>query len=209
MSVNHEEFPNVIYARYGVLTTKGQTPVAISGVYATDDKKKLVFEGNTDSEKVWSVNKLNIFPLSGTIYFRSRGTEYVVREVRDNDGLWLSKYGVSLPEDALGALIQIGGQMGSGEQFTAVSTDDSPYVVGLLYKNGSGTYARQDGLWVKLAENDTTYDSMVPIGIEPSKANAFLKLYDKNYVSVSDAENYESSSDKPGGAPEDRPAEED
>ena len=209
MTIDREEFPTLIYARFGALTSKGQPPVAISAVYASEDLKKLVFEGNTDSDKVWAVNKLNIFPLSGTIYFRSKGAEYVVRELRDNDGLWLSKYGVSLPEEALGELIQIGGHVGSGEQFTAVATEESPYVVGLLYHNSGGTYSRQDGFWVQLAENDTTFDSMIPIGIDPEKANAFLKLYDKNYVSVSDAEAYESRSNKPGGAPEDRPAEED
>lgn len=204
-----KKFSKPLYMRRGVLTAPGHGPVPITGVYASPDNKQLQFEGRIDPTETWNVTKLNVFPRSGTMYFRSKGVEYTVRELRDNDGLWLSRYSISLPEDALGALIEIGGQVDLNEQMVAVATDDSPYVVGLLYSNASGTYARQDGQWVKVAENDHTYDSMVPMALDPKRSDEFVKLYDDNYVSVSDAQAFEASGSKDGSSPEDRPAEED
>lgn len=198
----------VIYGRYGVLSSQGSAPVAISEARLSDDGKSIAFDGNVDSSESMPATKLNIFQRSGTMYFRSKGVDYTVRELRDNDGLWLSKYRILLPEEALSALIAIGGQVDSNEQFMAVATEDSPYVVAVLYSNGSGTYSRQDGQWVKLAENDTTFDSMIPMAVDPSKAREFLDLYDDNFVSVSDAQKYESPENKDGVAPQDRPAEE-
>lgn len=198
----------VVYGNYGVLTSQGQPPRAISEARVSGSPKVLTFDGNLDTSERWPVTKLNIFQRSGTMYFRSNGVEYTVRELRDNDGLWLSKYGVLLPEEALTALIQIGGYVDSNEQFMAVATEDSPYIVATLYSNGSGTYSRQDGQWIKLAENDTTFDSMIPMAVDSSKAHEFLDLYDNNFVSVSDAQKYESPENKDGVAPQDRPAEE-
>lgn len=198
----------VIYGNYGVLSGQGRAPVGISEARISDDGKTLSFDGNLDSTEKWPVTKLNIFQRSGTMYFRSKGVEYTVRELRDNDGLWLSKYGVLLPEEALSALIKIGGHVDSNEQFMAVATDDSPYIVAVTYSNGNGTFSRQDGQWIKLAENDTTFDSMIPMPVDPSKVKDFLDLYDHNFVSVSDAQKYESPENKDGVAPQDRPAEE-
>lgn len=198
----------VIYGHYGVLSGQDGTPVAISEARISDDGKTITFDGNLDTEQEWPATKLNIFQRSGTMYFRSNGVEYTVRELRDNDGLWLSKYGVLLPEEALSALIKIGGYVDSNEQFMAVATDDSPYIVAVLYSNGNGTFSRQDGQWIKLAENDTTFDSMIPMPVDSSKASEFLDLYDRNFVSVSDAQKYESPENKDGVAPQDRPAEE-
>lgn len=204
-----KKFKKPLYMRDGVLTAPGHGPVPIRGVYASEDNKQIQFEGRIDPTETWTISKLNIFPRSGTMYFRSKGVEYTVRELRDNDGIWLSKYGILLPEDALSALIEIGGQVDLNEQLVAVATDDSPYVVGLLYRNANGTYARQDGQWVKVAENDHTYDSMVPMHIDPSRSKDFVVLYDENYVSVSDAQEFEAADSKDGSLPEDRPAEED
>ena len=198
----------VVYGNYGVLSGQGRAPVAISEARISDDGKTLTFSGNLDSTEEWPATKLNIFQRSGTMYFRSKGVEYTVRELRDNDGLWLSKYGVLLPEEALSALIEIGGHVDSNEQFMAVATDDSPYVVAVTYSNGNGTFSRQDGQWIKLAENDTTFESMIPMPVDPSKAKEFLDLYDSNFVSVSDAQKYETPENKDGVAPQDRPAEE-
>lgn len=198
----------LVYGRYGVLSGKGSAPVAISEARLSDDEKTLTFDGNVDKTQEWPVTKLNIFQRSGTMYFRSKGVEYTVRELRDNDGLWLSRYGILLPEEALSALIEIGGHVDSNEQFMAVATDDSPYVVAVLYRNGAGTFSRQDGQWIKLAENDNTFESMIPMPVDPSKAKEFLDLYDHNFVSVSDAQKYESPENKDGVAPQDRPAEE-
>lgn len=198
----------LVYGRYGVLLGQGRAPAGVSEIRVSKDNKTLFIQGNFDTTVEMTVSKLNIFQQSGTMYFRSKGVDYVVRELRDNDGLWLSRYSILLPEDALSALIKLGGYVELTEQFVSFATDDSPYVVAVVYSNSGGRFSRQDGQWVKIADNDTTLDSLIPTAIDPNKAREFLDLYDDNFVSVSDAQAFEANHALEAVNPQDRPAEE-
>lgn len=141
---------------------------------------------------------------TGRLNFTSANTPYGIRELREDDGQWLSKYKTLLPLPALGALV---GPGFSGDQVAdpdddldtpdesldAFAMDDSAYIVGVLYTNNAGQYARQDGDWVLLSPDDDTFSDpdLSVIQIDPTKADQFLSMYDQNYISVADAEQYE------------------
>lgn len=84
-----------------------------------------------------------------------------------------------------------GGEGTQGETLEARAANDSAYIVGLLYNNDSGTWSRIDGDWVLLAPEDEAYEDTVVIEIDPDKASDFIKMYDDNYITVTDAEQYE------------------
>lgn len=79
------------------------------------------------------------------------------------------------------------------EMLSAFSDSDSPYVLGVVYETADGKWVRSGGQFLPIAGDDTTYDTMDRIIIDPAKSSDFLDLYDRNYVTVSDATGYESA----------------
>ena len=139
---------------------------------------------------------------TGTIKFESSGTQYTIRELREEDGMWLSDLRIPLSVEILDTLIDqlrsnnpmnyMSGDSGpEQESLEARAANDSTYIVGLLYNNESGTWSRIDGDWVLLSPEDEAYEDTAVIEIDPDKAQDFIKLYDQNYVTVTDAEDYE------------------
>lgn len=83
------------------------------------------------------------------------------------------------------------------ETLAAYSLDDSAYVLGVLYSDDMGRWMRVDGDWVLLSRTDNTYNDMIVTPIAPDKAADFLDLYDNNYVSVQDLDQYEVDENTP------------
>lgn len=145
---------------------------------------------------------------TGRLNFTSTGTPFGIRELREDDGSWLSRYKTLLPLPALGNLIgrvgdtkdmAIANPTDPRETLDAFSTDDSPYIVGVLYTNSAGRWSREGGDWVPVSPDDSTFntdeDDLIITPIDPNRADQFLSLFDQNYVSVSDAERFEQTLD--------------
>lgn len=144
---------------------------------------------------------------TGRLNFTSTGTPFGIRELREDDGSWLSRYKTLLPLPALGSLIGRVGDSGTmvtagptdpRETLDAFTTEDSPYVVGVLYTNTAGRWSREGGDWVPVSPDDPTFSTgdsdLIVTPIDPDKADQFLNLFDQNYVTVSDAERFETTS---------------
>lgn len=199
--------PYPIYPGYGVLT-RDDAPnytQAVTGVTQTDDTLSVSMPGL--SPVIYPSTNITTDPNTGRLSFISSNTPYRVRELSEDDGSWLSSYKTFLPQTALEALM---GPIDLGdadpmatpdinldmppETLDAFAFDDSVYIVGLLYTNTSGRYSRQDGDWMLLSPDDDTFQNpqMVAIEINPPSANQFIQMYDQNYVTVTDAEQYEN-----------------
>lgn len=124
---------------------------------------------------------------TGRLSFVSSNTPYRIRALREDDGEWLSQYKTYLPIEALYALSS---GVSVPEALDAYTMDDSVYVVGVVYTNAQGRWARIDGDWVLLSPTDDSFTNMSAIHIDPAKADAFLDFYDQNFVTVTDAESY-------------------
>lgn len=83
--------------------------------------------------------------------------------------------------------------MNHPESLVAYALGDSAYIVGLVYSTDAGRFVRTDGDWIGLSSADTTFQDMEAIHIDPNKATDLISQYDKNFVTVSDAEQYESA----------------
>lgn len=139
---------------------------------------------------------------TGTIEFRSMNVDYTIRELREEDGYWISSLQMPLPvsvmEDMLGSLNK-GILMDDmqDEKLLAYAFDDSLYVVGLVYSNGMGRWVRSEGDWVLMGADDDTFKDAVVMEIDPDKADEYVDLYDANYVPVSDTEDFEFVEEEP------------
>lgn len=189
----------LIFPTAGVLTKigDGDFGVPIQKAYVVGDTLTTV---NADgSETPYTAENVSEEGKTGRIVFRADDAEYRIRELREDDGYWMSKYKTLLPVSALQSLINQNSKdtdMDTPEILSAYATDESVYVIGLVYENDLGRWVRIDGDWSLMAEDDKTFMDKIAIEIDPERADDFIELYDKNYVTVTDTENYEVTSEE-------------
>ena len=203
---NKTKAPFPVFPGKGVLTRDDNPNYAKAVLSADSTPGGIIIAMPGISPVTYPTTDVTTDPDTDRISFISSQTPYRIRELREDDGSWLSNYQTFLPLTALEALMepQKAGDMATpdvnfdmpDESLDAFAYDDSVYVVGLLYTNGAGRWSRQDGVWVGLSPNDNTFEDpdMIVIEIDPTKANQFIAMYDQNYVTVTDAENYEDQS---------------
>ncbi|UDL15874.1 hypothetical protein QEH42_gp083 [Microbacterium phage Pumpernickel] len=180
-----------IWTGLGVLVG-GPEPLPIESIRSTEAGRSITAVSPEGEETTFRASKLNIERNSGRIVFTSNRVLYQTRELRETDGQWLSAYQIDLPLEAVESLMAGAPRMAQ-ESIIAYASDDSPYVLGVVYKNGESSWVRSDGDWLLIAEGDDTYQGMEAINIGAEEAEEFLDLYDRNFVTVSDAQKYESA----------------
>lgn len=177
-----------------VVSPKGETPLrAIRWAMATPDDNLKVKDRRGRVLRI-SADSLTQDGSNDRIVFESDGNRNFIREVQESDGTWLSRYKIALPVEVLENMVAQG-ENAVNETILAYSLDDSPYVIGVVYKDKTGSWLRQNQEWTLLSNNDDTFDkeNVYVSEIDPEKAGEFIELYDRNYVTVSDAEQYESA----------------
>lgn len=198
-----------IFLRPSVFIVDGNADSArgVRTVYADEKNSTLLITFSDNSEEKFAVSDITQGSNTARMAFVSNGVRNTVRGLRETDGRWLSVLKTDLPLEALEEIINRGdAQMDTGETLEAFALEDSPYVVGLVLTNARGRWTRQDGDWMMLAPRDETFsaDNMISISINPDRANDYIALYDSNFVSVTDTEQYESAdSDTESGQSDD------
>jgi hypothetical protein len=190
---------------HGVLTRDDEPTAAEAVVRADSTKDGLIIHMPGISPVTYPSKDLTVDQKTGRLTFTSAATRYRLRELREDDGVWLSKYKTLLPLPALGALVEpgtSGDQVASpddsnniqNETLDAFATEDSVYIVGVVYTNSAGRWVREGGDWLLLSGSDTTFsgDDLIVITVDPRKADQFLDMFDQNFVTVTDAERYEA-----------------
>jgi hypothetical protein len=207
MDMTSDNKLRVIYNTPGVMTDPGNTPPvrAIKQINVTKNLSKLYATGVDGEVLEFAVTELTQSSSTDRIKFVSDDVRYSVRELRDTDGIWLSALKAEVPVDALEILVDQGDNNMNTEALLAYALDDSPYVVALVYTNAMGRWSRVDGTWVLLAADDSTFagGNAISLPIEVSRAAEYIDLFDKNYVTVTDTENYESADTEEPTTPDD------
>jgi len=190
----------IIFPGMGALTVSDGSKVAtpIQSAFTEGDKLTVVLADNT--ERVFTPTSVSEERKTGRIIFSVDNVNYRIRELSEDDGYWMSKYKTFLPVTALRSIIKtkskeqdventINAEM--AETMTAYATDDSVYIVGLVYANENGRWSRIGGDWMMMAEGSNPFMDLISIEIDQNRADEFIKIYDENYVTVTDAETYE------------------
>lgn len=176
----------------GVLTAPGQEPRFAAALMVNENESEIQIIG-ADGVETLPVSRIDQDGTSARLVLSTKKSKYNWRQLREADGIWLSALKVPLPIEALNSIAT--GETVATEVFSAFSSGDSPYVLGVTYETADGSWVRQGGQFLPMASDDTTYADMDRIEIEPGKAKEFLDLYDRNYVTVSDAVGYEALSE--------------
>ena len=202
MSKKTQEY--LLFPKHGALTRDDDLDFAQAVTGVSKVKGGISVALPRLSPVTYPSDQITVDQSTGRLSFISSDTPYRVRELRDDDGEWMSKYKTLLPLEALEALnnAPIRGETVAGtgtngltapdESLDAFSMDDSAYIVGVVYTNDSGRWSRVDGDWILLASDDDTFSDLVVTPIDPAKADAFLTRYDRTFITVSDAEQYEA-----------------
>lgn len=187
-----------LFSQPGVLTASEGTPPAVGirwAILSGDNGKTVKVKLTNGKTEQFDASRLTQQPRTDRIVFVSNGVTYKIRELREEDGLWLSRLRTPVPVDALETIILQGDDNMQQESITAYALDDSPYVVGVVYEGPTGSFVRTDGEWAQLSSQDTTFSgaNVFAFEINPDKVDEFIELYDQNWVSITDAEKYESA----------------
>ncbi|QIG57820.1 hypothetical protein SEA_PAULODIABOLI_86 [Microbacterium phage PauloDiaboli] len=175
----------------GVITAPGTAPVYAASLLTNEDETEVVLATPKGMEPL-EVSRIDQDGSSGRLVLVTNKMKYNWRPIREADGVWISKHRIPLPIDAIPG-IAVSGDIVDTEMLSAFSDSDSPYVLGVVYETSEGKWVRSGGQFLPIAGDDTTYDTMDRIIIDPAKSSDFLDLYDRNYVTVSDAAGFESA----------------
>lgn len=175
----------------GVITAPGEEPKFAAALLVDDSASEVRIIGPEGVESI-KVARIDQDGNSARLILVTKKVKYNWRPLREADGIWLSPLGIPLPVEAIPG-IATGDTV--SELLSAFSSGDSPYVLGVVYETSEGQWVRSGGQFLPIAGDDTTYADMDRIIIDPSKAKEFLELYDKNYVTVSDATGFEAISE--------------
>lgn len=178
----------------GILTREDDDDFALPIRSVETRKDGVTFTGQTGDTNSYPATGVTWATTDGTLTFDTDGVKHTLRSPREDDGEWLSKYKTWLPVEAVNKLISGGNvadTIGQTEDLTAYAMDDSPYILGLVYTNAAGTWVRVDNDWVLMSPEDRTFSGMTSISIDPERAQDFLKLYDNNFVTIDDADEFE------------------
>lgn len=175
----------------GVITAPGEPPRYVAALLVNDSESevKVVTPDGVDSIKVARIDPDGN---SARLILVTNKVKYSWRPLREADGIWLSALKVPLPVEAIPGIAS--GEMMT-ELLSAFSSGDSPYVLGVVLETADGRWVRSGGQFLPMAGDDTTFADMDRIDIDPARAEEFLDLYDRNYVTVSDASGYEAISE--------------
>jgi len=190
----------------GVLSRLGEDAETTAFEYAYFDNEKdgyLTFASSNALPLVFKVEEgdLTKKESNNTISFESFGYNYIVRNLREEDGIWMSKYQIPLPVEALETIIDqasesmymayMDGYSPQEELLVALALPDSDYIYGLMYSSETGDWIRVDGDWALMSPVDNTFEDSVGLVIDPNMAEEYLEKYDSQRLTVSDTEPYE------------------
>ncbi len=175
----------------------------------TSDPNDYLYIGAGDDEYAEAreypvdLDDTNIDKETGDITFSVYDGEYVIRQIAPEDGKWLSRLGIDLPQQAVLSLLapsQNGSPNTSQEMLVAYSREESTGLVfGVEYiKTNLGSFVRNNGIWLLLSRDDETFEDMYATFIDPDKAEEFLTEYDKGGMTVERADTYADPNEQSG-----------
>lgn len=138
------------------------------------------------------VAKLGSESSGAYITFEADSKFWLVRDLEETDGTWISKYKMELPTEVLKQLIvgrskpalikylgvNIPDTLPEFESLTAFFSEKSPSIFALNYMSSQGIYTRLDYQWEKSEVSYDYYEDLAVAEIEPEKANELLEKFD-------------------------------
>ena len=196
----------ILWPSKGVLSRLGEDSGTTAFEYAYFDSENsgyLTFASSNAIPLIFEVQEqeLKKKESNNTISFQSFGYNYIIRSLREEDGIWMSDYRIPLPVEALEKIIDQASESmymayrndynPKEELLVALALPDSDFIYGLMYSSESGDWIRVNGDWALMSPVDNTFEDSVGIVINPNMADEYLEKYDSERLTVNDTEPYE------------------
>jgi hypothetical protein len=192
----------LVYPNYGVLEAVGSTDpsrevVQFAYYYDEDTLAVIYIDGSMES---FPLNSGKIDPYkNGFVKFTSNSVNYQIRMFNEQDGRWISKYKISIPESiAKQIAIQANKELANNmpylqdnvEELVAFCPSDGDYIIGLLYVTKYGPFMRESGTWLGVSPHDTTFDGMSAFSSSVEGAEDLVDLFDSGPLPLEEAKKY-------------------
>jgi hypothetical protein len=154
-------------------------------------------------ERVYENAQLAERTIMEQMSFSTENGDVTIRAVDPTDGVALSQFGISLPVQAVKALISPENHLtkeereepmatyfkDGTEEMYALTREDGT-VIGLTYVNGFGMYKRFSGTWIAVAPGDMTFEMATPHAVNPETADELVSLFDEKTITADDISDY-------------------
>lgn len=196
----------ILWPSKGVLSRLGEDSATTAFEYAYFDGENsgyLTFASSNAIPLIFQVEEqeLNIKESNNTISFQSSGYNYIIRSLREEDGIWMSNYKIPLPVEALEKIIDQASESmymaynndynPKEELLVALALPDSNFIYGLMYTSESGDWIRVNKDWALMSPVDNTYEDSIGIVISPQMADEYVEKYDSEQLTIKNTEAYE------------------
>src|SRR6478736_5411701 len=152
----------------GVITAPGAEPRFAAALLVDDSGKTIRVVNENGSEDI-KVARIDPDGNSARLVLVTKSAKYNWRPIREADGIWISKYRIPIPTEAIPGVAATGDPV-SKAILSAYSDGDSPYVLGVTYETADVSWARNGGQFLAQSGDDNTYATMDRIIIDPAKA---------------------------------------
>lgn len=185
-----------VYGRVGVLESENSKVAVLGAYYDRDPKFQGLYVITNFGIRYFDipVESLTVVGLTGYAEFTANGTTYLLRELDEEDGLWMSIYKTELPIPVLQQMIiaksrnQIEkltnfGLPESLPEFEALYVyyePNSERLSAIIYMSSYGIFTRNDADWQDINLNLPELQNLTTEDVAPEKANALINLYDSN-----------------------------
>ncbi len=190
--------PRVVVAT-DKLTGEKQARLAVSATAHDGDSAVSFDYWLSNDPTVLVESDITVEPFTGIIKFSTLEQDYYIRPLREEDGTWLSRFKTPLPVDALKSNIAKGLEQNlvneDGELLYATVFAGDDVVVGLIYDNDFGKFARIGGEWILLSDAEPEDEDMIVIPIDEEKADQLIELFDEKILTIETIKPYEAAAE--------------
>ncbi len=190
--------PRVVVAT-DKLTGEKQARLAVSATAHDGDSAVSFDYWLSNDPTVLVESDITVEPFTGIIKFSTLEQDYYIRPLREEDGTWLSRFKTPLPVDALKSNIAKGLEQNlvneDGELLYATVFAGDDVVVGLIYDNDFGKFARIGGEWILLSDAEPEDEDMIVIPIDEEKADQLIQLFDEKILTIETIKPYEAAAE--------------
>jgi hypothetical protein len=197
-----------VYGRVGVLESDASKDAIIGVYYDRAPEFQGLYVITVDGIKYFDVpaEQLGTVGLTGYVEFKSNGVPYLVRELDEEDGLWMSVYKTELPIPVLQQMlvtkgrsvisgltgIEIPQSLPEFEAMYVYYDKKSDRLSTIIYMGSYGAFSRSDADWHEANLSLPELQNLVTEEVDPAKANALINLYDENFgiTSLKEASKY-------------------
>lgn len=190
----------ILYLGLGILerTDEASQPQPIN-MAAITNSGDLVVQYLDESQESFPVKQGSIEPYTyGIVLFSTDdGEDYVIREVTDLDGTWISKYKLELPLITMKDLLEkpeVDFQMpyleNENEKLIAIKSPDDDNILSVMYLNDYGAFARINEMWVSVSPADVSMSGMTPYNVKVDTAQDFLDKFDDGNLTYEESKDF-------------------